>query len=284
MSFLDRIDECNRWTPERFRPFVVDGIRVGLVRDDIVERIGRHTHVFQANDEHVALNPALRDFASRSEAIRPILRTLEADGLTPAWRDEAYPVGPDFASEPLLEMDRSAIPTFGIRARGLHVNGFVRDGPGGDAIRMWIGRRSDDKPTYPGQLDNMVAGGQPIGLSLEENLVKEAAEEADIPEALARKACPVGAITYCSEVPEGLKPDVLYCYDLELPADFTPHNTDGEIAEFFLLPIKDVLETVAGTTAFKFNCNLVIIDFAMRHGLIPPDHPDYVEIARGLRR
>lgn len=281
MSYLDRIDECNRWTPERFRPFVVAGTRVGWIRDDIAERIGRHSQVFRANGEHVALNPEFRDFAARSQAILPVLETLRADGVTPAWRNEAYPVGVDFASEPLLEMDRSAVPTFGIKAYGLHVNGFVRDG---DAIRMWIGRRADDKPTFPGMLDNMVAGGQPIGLTLEENLIKEAAEEADVPAALARQARPVGAITYCAEVPEGLKPDVLFAYDLELPADFTPRNTDGEIAEFFLLPVEDVLETVATTTDFKFNCNLVIIDFAVRHGLIAPDHSDYVAIVRGLHR
>ena len=34
-------------------------------------------------------------------------------------------------------------------------------------------------------LDNTVAGGQPIGLSLRDNLAKEAAEEAAIPRAFA---------------------------------------------------------------------------------------------------
>ena len=35
---------------------------------------------------------------------------------------------------------------------------------------------------------------------------------------------------------------------------------------------------------FKFNCNLVLIDFFVRHGLIGPEDPDYVAICRGLRR
>ena len=116
-----------------------------------------------------------------------------------------------------------------------------------------------------------------------DNLVKEAAEEADVPEALARRAYSVGAISYCAETSDGLKPDVQFCFDLEVPADFTPRNTDGEIAEFMLMPIEAVLELVADSTQFKFNCNLVIIDFAVRHGLIPPDHPDYLDIVRGLR-
>jgi hypothetical protein len=117
-----------------------------------------------------------------------------------------------------------------------------------------------------------------------ENLLKECKEEAAIPEALARRAVAVGAITYCMEAEDGLKPDVQFCYDLELPGDFTPHNTDGEIAEFMLWPIARVAEIVRDTREFKFNCNLVIIDFLMRHGLIAPEHPDYLEIGQGLRR
>lgn len=39
------------------------------------------------------------------------------------------------------------------------------------------------------------------------------------------------------------------------------------------------------TDDFKFNVNLVIIDFLIRHGLLrPDDEPDYVAIVHGLRR
>ena len=36
-------------------------------------------------------------------------------------------------------------------------------------------------------------------------------------------------MSYVSLLPEGLKPDVLFCYDLELPADFQPRPQDGEV-------------------------------------------------------
>ena len=85
-----------------------------------------------------------------------------------------------------------------------------------------------------------------------------------MPEALAATARPVGAVSYCHEIEEGLKPDVMYCYDLELPASFTPENRDGEIEEFYLWPVERVMETVAETGEFKFNCNLVCIDFFVR--------------------
>ena len=38
------------------------------------------------------------------------------------------------------------------------------------------------------------------------------------------------------------------------------------------------------TFEFKYNCNLVIIDFLIRHGLIDADtEPDYVALCLGLR-
>ena len=51
-----------------------------------------------------------------------------------------------------------------------------------------------------------------------------------------------------------------------------------------LWPMTKVAEIVSETREFKFNCNLVIIDFLVRHGLIAPDHPDYLDIVAGLRR
>jgi isopentenyldiphosphate isomerase len=281
MAFLDRIRECNAHDLANFRPFVVAGQRVGWVRHAFAERLARFSDTFDVAREAVRLSDGLTTFAARTDALEVVVRALEADGTIKGRRNEYYPVSTSFAAEPLARIERAAIPAFGIRAYGVHMNGFVRRA---DGIHMWIGRRARDKHTYPGMLDNTVAGGQPMGIGLRENLVKECKEEAAIPEALARQAVPVGAITYCMEAEDGLKPDVQFCYDLELPADFTPRNTDGEIDEFMLWPIAKVAAVVRDTQEFKFNCNLVIIDFLVRHGLIAPEHPDYLEIVAGLRR
>jgi 8-oxo-dGTP pyrophosphatase MutT (NUDIX family) len=149
---------------------------------------------------------------------------------------------------------------------------------------MWIGRRSKEKHTYPGMLDNMVAGGLPYGMTARECLAKECHEEAGIPADLSRRAHPAGAITYCVETHEGLRPDVLYCFDLELPSDFQPVCHDGEIEQFMLMPVAEVARLVRDTEQFKFNCNLVIIDFLVRHGFLGPDDPDYVAIVQGLHQ
>ena len=110
-----------------------------------------------------------------------------------------------------------------------------------------------------------------LGLTPEQTLVKEAEEEAAIPPELARQARLVGRIAYAMERLEGLRRDDLLCYDLDVPEDFTPRPTDGEVAVFELWPVQRVLETVRDTDEFKFNVNLVLIDLFLREGLIAGD-------------
>jgi len=279
LSYLDRVRTCNDFDRSDYVPFLVAGNEVGLVRPAFASTLVEFTGVFRIDDRGVSLADELRTPEQRTQAVDSVLRRLAERDVIRHWRDEAYPVTTAFSVPPLLTMERAAAPLFGIRVYGLHVNGIVRHG---DDIGMWIGRRSADRAVAPGKLDQLVAGGQPAGLSLADNLVKECAEEADIPRALAETAMPVGTISYRTAWGEGIKRDVLFLYDLELPADFVPRNTDGEIEGFELWPLAQAAERVRDTDDIKFNCSLVIIEFLIRHGHIAPDHPDYLEIIAGL--
>lgn len=126
---------------------------------------------------------------------------------------------------------------------------------------------------------------QPHGISVKENAIKEAEEEAGVDRSLAEKAVSAGAVSYVSRGPGGvgIKRDVLFVFDLELPDSFVPEARDGEVDTFELLPAEQVLETVAFTDDYKDNCNLVLIDFFIRHGLVPADAPGYLDLVRGLR-
>lgn len=281
MSFVDRIRACRRFDPAGFRPFRAGGQTVGWVRHGFAERLRTFPEVFAVSDDAVELAPRLTGFAERTREVERVLRVLAAEGAITGWRDEAYPVASRYGAPALFQMERAAVPLFGVRAYGIHVNGLVhREGE----LLMWVGRRSLDKPVAPGKLDQLVAGGQPAGLSLADNLRKEAEEEASIPPALAATAVPTGAVTYCTERQEGLRNDALFVYDLELPPAFVPVNRDGEIAEFMLRPIEWVADVVRDSDAFKFNCSLVVIDFLIRHGQIKPEDPDYLELVTGLHR
>lgn len=280
MSLVERVRECQRWDRDRYRPFRVDGLSLGWVSREFADRLKGFPAVFAVSPEAVDLTPSLRDFDARSGAVAEVLRRLREEGLIKGWRDETYPVGTSLHSRPLLKMERAAVPLFGVRAYGVHLNGFVGRG---DGLHLWVARRSATKQTAPRKLDHIVGGGQPMGLSLMSNLVKECAEEAAIPEGLAREARPAGFVSYVTERPEGLRSDICYAYDIELPVDFVPRNTDGEIEWFQLWPIGEVKARLTAGDDFKFNVALVNIDFLVRRGYLGPDEPDYVEIVEGLR-
>jgi 8-oxo-dGTP pyrophosphatase MutT (NUDIX family) len=218
--------------------------------------------------------------ADLSARMAGLVSHLDEAGHLDGQRGELFPVLPPQLGAERFRIDRAAIPWFGFPAVGLHVNGFVREG---DETRMWLATRSDAVRTFPGHLDTLIGGGQPVDLSLEENLLKEAREEAGIRPETARHARPVGYVSYCVQHGRRLRPDILFCFDLELDPAFEPVALDGEVASFSLLPIEEVAEIVRTTRDFKFNCNLVIIDFLARHGHLTPEDPDYLQIVRSLR-
>jgi hypothetical protein len=280
MSLVDRIRLFRPPDFSALRPFLIEEKRLGWILSPFAERLAKFRDVFEVGAGAVRLKDRYDSYDSRSEAMAGVVGILAREGALPKLRNERYPVARSFYDRPLLGLERSAVPSFGTLAYGVHLNGYV--GQGRD-MKMWIGRRSRHKPTGPLKLDHVVAGGQPIGLSLTENLVKECAEEAAMSAELARQSRPVGFTSYLIRNYEGVRNDVLFCYDIALPEDFRPVNTDGEIEEFYLWPIERVIEILATTEEFKFNVALVIIDFLVRHGLVSPEDPTYPEIVLNLR-
>jgi len=280
-GYYRHIAACNPPIDEKFLPWTIDGQVVGWLRPGFVRELARFPETFETVRGEVRLAGALQDAAARSAALERVARELAQAGVIPPYMGEPYAVTPGERESALCVLDRAAASHFGVRSFGQHLNGFVRRP---DGIHMWLGRRSRDRLLFPGALDNMVAGGLPHSLGLEENLVKECAEEAGVPRELARKALPVGVVSYSRVAPRGLRRDLLYCYDLELPEDFVPRNIDGEVEDFVLLPLSEVAAVVHETDEFKLNCNLVVIDFLIRHGWLEPHASEYLSLVLGLRR
>ena len=280
MSFRDHINSCNSFDPERVVPLTAGNARIGLLRRDNADALRRFRDVFAVGEHRVEL-VADGDVDAISRAVDGIVDALVAERRVPKWRNETFAVAPRWNMPPVFRLDRGAVPFFGTRAYGVHLNGYQRRG---DAMFLWIGRRSADKQVAPDKLDNLVAGGIGNGHGVDETLVKESEEEASIPASLIKNAVPAGAVSYRMETRLGIRDDVLFVYDLETPADFVPENRDGEIVQFELMPAREVLDRVRTTADFKFNVNLVILDFAVRHGLLRPDDPEYLDVATGLHR
>lgn len=267
-KYLQKIDACNRFDLSRFARFTVDGVVYGWVLPAFADVLRRWPEVFEVSDEGVSLQPVLSDYRQRTVAVGEVVAQLAEEGVISGWRNENYPVAIDESRPPVFEIERAAVPHFGFRAWGLHVNGLVRVG---DEVKVWIGRRAADKQTFPGMLDHLAAGGQPVGISFMDNVIKECGEEAGVPPELARAAHFVRELHYCCETSIGLKPDTIAVYDLYLPESFVPQNTDGEVESFFLWSLDEVAEVVANSERFKPNCNLVLIDLLLRHGRLGVD-------------
>jgi 8-oxo-dGTP pyrophosphatase MutT (NUDIX family) len=280
MSFVDRIRHCNSYDPARAIPLRARGHRIGWLRRDNAELLKRHDRVFKVKRNSAELI-ARGGCEQVSGDVDAVVEALVAERNIPKWRSETFDVGPRWGEAPILRLDRGAVPFFGVRAYGVHVNGYRRDG---DRYSLWIGRRASNKQVAPGKLDNLVAGGIGDGHTAAETLTKEAEEEASIAPELIARAVAAGALTYRMETRLGIRDDVMFVYDLEIPDDFVPANGDGEIAGFELMGLADILERIRTTTDFKFNVNLVILDFAIRHGALRPDDPEYLDIVSGLHR
>jgi 8-oxo-dGTP pyrophosphatase MutT (NUDIX family) len=280
MSFADRIRHCNSFDPARAIPLWAGEHRIGWLRRDNAEVLAPHGEVFAVAGDAARLL-ATGDAETVSRAVDGVVDKLVAEQRVPKWRNETFDVLPRWGAPPLFRLDRGAVPFFGVRAYGVHVNGFRRDG---DKYWLWIGKRAANKQVSPGKLDNMVAGGIGNGHGAAATLAKEAEEEAGVPPALIAHAAAAGGLTYRMETRNGIRDDVMFVYDLEVPEDFRPANGDGEIAEFELMPLTDVLERIRTTADFKFNVNLVILDFAVRHGVLQPEDPEYLDIVNGLHR
>jgi len=280
MSFRHHIVSCNNYDPAPAVPPSARPESAEVLRHDNAAALRRFPDVFAVADDRVNL-VARGDVAAVSRAVDAVADALVAEKQVPKWRNETFDVAPRWGAPAVFRLDRGAVPFFGTRAYGVHLNGYLRQS---GSLHLWVGRRAPDKRVAPDKLDNIVAGGIGNGHGLQETLLKEGEEEASIPRNLTSDALPAGVVSYRMESEFGVRDDVLFVFDLEMPADFVPTNQDGEIAHFELMPASAVLDRVRTSDDFKFNVNLVILDFALRHGILRPDDLEYLDVATGLHR
>ena len=182
--------------------------------------------------------------AQRSQALQSAAQRLHAQGLIRDWRDELYCYWGDTGGQPHpglpehFRLERAAFRFFGLRSHAVHINGFTPDG------RMWCGRRALSKATDPGRLDNLAAGGLPAGETVLDCALRELYEEAGLPESLTRQVQPAGHITTARMEAEGWHEETLLVFNLQIPPDVQPHNTDGEVSGFECLSPDEVMQRI----------------------------------------
>jgi len=326
-NMLYRIRKCNEM-PENLRSrivdFQVDGCVLGKVDPKVAEilcstKVTAGLSVFEmVTDKSKAYLTLSEEVAgttveSRTQAVGGVMEELRRTGIVTGWRDELYPISDSFYNPPVFLMERAATDLLGVLSYGVHINGILPENDKNSNLpKMWMARRSKTKSKYPGMVDHIVAGGQPAGLGLMENVIKECEEEAGIPpELFARPDVdlrPAGVVSYqetirCvigdennNKINGNQEEDdfnsfyqisrvVLFNYDLVLPQDFSPKPLDGEVDNFFLWNIDQIKESMAPDfeDPIKPNCYLVIIDYLMRMGFVSPEITGYLDVLKELK-
>lgn len=267
MSFLAHIQACNNASPAGLIPFRFGGPQVGWVSPELAQALTFHPQVMHFDGGGVALAGRFRTPAQRSDALGALCHDLSLRGFG-RLRNELFDIRETAEGPALGTLDRGMVGQFGVIGQGVHLNGRVQRP---DGLHLWVGIRAADKKVAPGQLDNLVAGGIPAGLTAEATLLKEGEEEASLPPSLTAQARRVGRLSYVMANEEGLRRDVLHCFDLDLPEGFTPRPNDDEVERFELWPAMRLLEAVRDTATVKFNVNLVLLDLFLREGMIMGD-------------
>ena len=274
------VQRCHNYQLNQFRPFYVAGYKVGWILPEDLPLFEQSPALFAVESERVELLGEPSSPKERSAQLDVVLRQWRDQGYINGWRDEHYLIS-DSEGTPLFSIERSATALLGVLNLGVHLNGFVRRT---DGIWLWMARRARNRPRYPGKLDQMVAGGMTAYQSPQQVMKRECQEEAGVPMTLAETLKSVGLVTLCHHNSKGqLRREIIYTYDLELPETFQPCNQDGEVEEFQLMPIAEVMRLVAETDDIKTNCNLVVLDFLVRHSILHADQACYAELVEGLR-
>ncbi|KAL5332579.1 NUDIX hydrolase domain-like protein [Aspergillus crustosus] len=249
----------------------------------------------KSHSEHLTalLDSSLKHISNSST--HPLFTSLQK-----SWRNESFPItSPSPSGSIICTIERSASAIFGLLTTGVQLLCFVKStcpSPSSPStLKLWVGRRSHSKQTYPGMLDCTAAGGLESGLQPLEGIVREAVEEASLPESLVRDSVQcAGALSYYHVKPplaslDGvgvglLQPEIEYVYEMELDHGTIPRPGDSEVEEFYLWSVDEVKEAL-GRGEFKLNSAIVVVDFLIRHGVVTPENErGYLEIVSRLHR
>ncbi|XP_040564357.1 uncharacterized protein [Lepeophtheirus salmonis] len=262
------------------KPLYFGKFQIGLVRKNVEKILQKYESIFHIRKEYISIVHDENISSKIDYVLREIKGKYPHISALQGWRDENYNIKAYFSdSEPLLKMERSATCLFGLRQYGVDINGYVKHPEKG--MCLWFQKRSHNKPTWPGRWDNFVGGGLSEGFGIFETAIKEANEEANVPNELAQKMQPKGCVSFFFESERGLFPQTEFVFDLELPLDFRPTVNDGEVEEFELLSIDHVISRILSKDMKMTSCPITI-DFLFRHGFInifnEPNLPELLEL------
>ena len=181
----------------------------------------------------------LGDATPALNTLADALRALGAGRVRQHWRNEQLAVC-DAQGLRIASVERGICRPLGMATSAVHLVGGTSDG------RFWVQQRSLDKANEPGLWDTLMGGMVSAQDSLESALARETWEEAGLRmdtltdlrrggEVLLRKPSSDGADA-------GYVVERVDWYRCTVPDGVQPLNQDGEVAQFALLEVPDLIE------------------------------------------
>lgn len=322
-SMIDLVHQCHNhepWLDTTLTPFVLDGAQIGFLPARVVKAcvddsakqrsagapaVLRKVRFAMRYREIIPPTATSRvceaitftsDFSTpdaRSQGLNAVAQRWRQARIFPdpldGWRDELYAIyglnpQPGTRNPIAFKLERAACALFGFATFGVHLTAYTHDAGTGE-LKVWVPQRSKTKSTWPGYLDNSVAGGIVAGDLPMESMVRECEEEANLESALVEKHIKqTGVLSYCYKTAKQgwIQPEIEYVYDLPLPSDVILQPKDGEVDHFELMGLDEIYDKMR-KGKFKANCVLVLLDFLIRHGHITADkEPSYRQIVAQL--
>ena len=184
-----------------------------------------------------------------------------------------------FCKNNIFIIKRNLLSLFGLPSYGVHCNVWRKHK---DKFVIYFAKRSEKLKSFPGYIDNTVAGGQPINLSIFENLKKEAYEEAGISCKYLKKVQRGNIVSYFHNNNNNFISAVIFNYHLNKVDELELKNIDGEVESFFSLPLENIYKLLE-KNLLKPNCIIPILDFILLNDYHFLSKGTIVEIKKILR-
>jgi 8-oxo-dGTP pyrophosphatase MutT (NUDIX family) len=213
--------------------WTLDDQPMGWVQSERAQQIAQFLPHCTFNSKGLNWSPGTINKEQRNLMFAQAGLQWKSQGWVHGWRDEFFDLL-DQNNTCILSAERSLFQFAGMPSQAVHINGYHVNG------KMWCARRSPNKATHPHMWDNLSAGGLPTGEDIFDAAARELGEEAGIEVGLAQNIFLCGSVLTSRAEANGWHQELLWIFDLLIPANIKPHNTDGEVCEFACLNANDL--------------------------------------------
>ncbi|KAI1746575.1 NUDIX hydrolase domain-like protein [Xylaria castorea] len=220
------------------------------------------------------------DFEARTLAVEEAMRIGHRENASPSlrvWQNERFPVY-SVDRQHLLDIDGSGVDVIGARSFAVYLTAWTNTSEG---RKYWVQRRGLNKTLLPGMLDCAVSGRLRPNERPFDGMIREAAEEANLPESLLRermRPCDVLAAAYprSNQGAPAYMHHTQYVYEIELDESCNLSCDTDEVGEFRLMSLDEVRTGIDEETFIPI-ARLVYLAHFIRHGIVTAENDERLE-------